>query len=102
MSGAQAAFLRPARDGARAPPVTVLAGPAPGAKPPVRPRPPTLGPLGSGGLDSIGGEVGEGAMWDERPRRHAIGDVDVFVDVASPPPRLIVFGAVDVAAALCR
>jgi xanthine dehydrogenase accessory factor len=37
-------------------------------------------------------------MWAERSERHG----DLFVDVTFPPPRLIVFGAVDFAAALCR
>ena len=37
-------------------------------------------------------------MWAERSERHG----DLFVDVTFPPPRLIVFGAVDFAAALCK
>ena len=36
-------------------------------------------------------------MWAERSERRG----DLFVDVTFPPPRLIVFGAVDFAAALC-
>jgi xanthine dehydrogenase accessory factor len=41
-------------------------------------------------------------MWSDLPARHGVGDVELFVDVTFPPPRLVVFGAVDVAAALCR
>jgi xanthine dehydrogenase accessory factor len=37
-------------------------------------------------------------MWAERSER--VGDL--FFDVVFPPPRLIAFGAVDMAAALCR
>ena len=37
-------------------------------------------------------------MWAERSERQG----DLFVDVTFPPPRLIVFGAVDFAAALCQ
>ena len=32
----------------------------------------------------------------------AIGDRDVFADVYGPPPRLLIYGAVDTAEALCR
>ena len=37
-------------------------------------------------------------MWAERSERRG----ELFVDVTFPPPRLIVFGAVDFAAALCK
>ena len=102
MSGAQGAFARLAREGGRGALVTMLTGPAPGAKLLVGADRATLGSLGSAGLDAIGVEVAEAAMWSDLPRRHGVGDVDLFVDVTFPPPRLVVFGAVDVAAALCR
>ena len=102
MSGAQGAFARLVREGARGALVTVLAGPSPGAKLLVAPDRATTGTLGSAGLDAIGVELADAAMWAERPERHTVGDVDFFVDVAFPPPRLLIFGAVDVAAALCR
>jgi xanthine dehydrogenase accessory factor len=41
-------------------------------------------------------------MWAERSERREVGDVSLFVDVTAPPPRLIMFGAVDFAAALAR
>jgi xanthine dehydrogenase accessory factor len=102
MSSPQGAFARLARDGGRGALVTMLAGPAPGARLLVGADHATVGSLGATGLDAIGVEVAEAAMWSDRPRRHAVGDVDLFVDVTFPPPRLFVFGAVDVAAALSR
>ena len=102
MSGPQGAFARLAREGGRGALVTVLTGPAPGAKLLVGADRATLGSLGSAGLDSVGVEVAESAMWSDRPERHTVGDVDLFVDVTFPPPRIVVFGAVDFAAALCR
>ena len=36
------------------------------------------------------------------PRRATCGDTSLFVDVIAPAPRLVIFGAVDYAAALCR
>ena len=41
-------------------------------------------------------------MWAERSELREVGDVSLFVDVTAPAPRLVVFGAVDYAAALCR
>jgi len=41
-------------------------------------------------------------MWAERSELREHGDVTLFVDVTAPSPRLVVFGAVDFAAALCR
>jgi xanthine dehydrogenase accessory factor len=41
-------------------------------------------------------------MWIERSERRDEGQSTLFIDVTFPPPRLIVFGAVDFAAALCR
>jgi xanthine dehydrogenase accessory factor len=41
-------------------------------------------------------------MWAERSELREHGDTTLFVDVTGPPPRLVVFGAVDFAAALCR
>jgi xanthine dehydrogenase accessory factor len=102
MSGAQGAFARLAREGGRGALVTMLIGPAPGAKLLVGADRATLGSLGSAGLDAIGVELAEAAMWSDLPARHGVGDVELFVDVTFPPPRLVVFGAVDVAAALCR
>ena len=49
-------------------------------------------------LDEEAAQLGDELMWAERSERHG----DLFVDVTFPPPRLIVFGAVDFAAALCK
>lgn len=40
----------------------------------------------------------EELMWAERSERHG----ELFIDVTAPAPRLVIFGAVDYAAALCR
>jgi len=40
----------------------------------------------------------EGLLWSERSERHG----ELFIDVTAPAPRLVIFGAVDYAAALCR
>ncbi len=41
-------------------------------------------------------------MWSGVSGLVSLGDVEVFADVVAPPPRLIIVGAVDFAAALCR
>jgi xanthine dehydrogenase accessory factor len=41
-------------------------------------------------------------MWEERSELREVDGVALFIDVTSPAPRLVVFGAVDYAAALCR
>jgi xanthine dehydrogenase accessory factor len=56
------------------------------------------GTLGDPVRDEVAARLADELMWAERSERHG----DLFVDVTFPPPRLIVFGAVDFAAALCR
>jgi xanthine dehydrogenase accessory factor len=58
----------------------------------------SVGSLGDPTLDEDAARLADDLMWAERSERHG----DLFVDVTFPPPRLIVFGAVDFAAALCR
>ena len=58
----------------------------------------TTGSLGDPVLDEQAARLGDELMWAERSERHG----ELFVDVTFPPPRLIVFGAVDFAAALCK
>src|SRR5262245_37569533 len=58
----------------------------------------TTGTLGDPVLDEQAAKLGDELMWAERSERHG----ELFVDVTFPPPRLIVFGAVDFAAALCK
>jgi xanthine dehydrogenase accessory factor len=41
-------------------------------------------------------------MWAERSELREVEGATLFVDVTAPAPRLVVFGAVDYAAALCR
>jgi xanthine dehydrogenase accessory factor len=81
--------------------VTVVAG-APHARLLVRPDQSVEGTLGNPELDAAAVTLAEELMWAERSERREVGDVSLFVDVTAPPPRLIMFGAVDFAAALAR
>jgi xanthine dehydrogenase accessory factor len=81
--------------------VTVVAG-APHARLLVRPDQSVEGSLGDSALDAAAVGLAEELMWAERSERREVGDVSLFVDVTAPPPRLIMFGAVDFAAALAR
>jgi xanthine dehydrogenase accessory factor len=82
--------------------VTIVAGGPVGARMLVRPDQSVEGSLGDERLDSAALAFAEELMWAERSERREVGDVSLFIDVAAPPPRLILFGAVDFAAALCR
>ena len=62
----------------------------------------TDGGLGSADLDRAAIEAAEELIWAERSETREAGDATLFVDVVAPAPRLVVFGAVDYAAALCR
>jgi xanthine dehydrogenase accessory factor len=62
----------------------------------------TTGSLGHPTLDASAAAAAEELMWAERSERREIAGVQLFVDVTAPPPRLVMFGAVDFAAALCR
>jgi xanthine dehydrogenase accessory factor len=90
-----------ARDG-RAALVTVIAGPELGAKLLVRADGSSGGGLGSPELDRVAVEAAEELIWAERSETREAGETTLFVDVVAPAPRLVVFGAVDYAAALCR
>jgi xanthine dehydrogenase accessory factor len=81
--------------------VTVVAG-GPHSRLLVRPDQSVEGTLGDSELDAAAVAFGEELMWAERSERREVGDVSLFVDVTAPPPRLIMFGAVDFAAALSR
>jgi xanthine dehydrogenase accessory factor len=78
--------------------VTVVQGERTGAKLLVRADGRSEGTLGDPKLDAQAVAAGEELMWLERSELRG----DLFVDVTFPPPRLIVFGAVDYAADLCR
>ena len=94
----QGAFTELARTGGRGALVTVLEGSAAGAKLLVGADGTRTGSLGDPALDEEAAGHAEELMWAERSERRG----ELFVDVTFPPPRLIVCGAVDFAAALCR
>jgi xanthine dehydrogenase accessory factor len=122
-AGPQARFTALAREGRRAAVVTVLAGgPRVGAKllvagagagggaggggaavgggataPAAGER---HGTLGDPALDAAAAALAREALWSERSELQTVAGATLFVDVAAPPPRLIVVGAVDIAVAL--
>jgi xanthine dehydrogenase accessory factor len=98
----QSAFADLARSGGRGALVTVLEGAKPGAKLLVLADGSRSGSLGDEALESAAASHADELMWSERSERIVEDDTMLFVDVTFPPPRLIVFGAVDFAAALCR
>jgi xanthine dehydrogenase accessory factor len=91
-------FEQVARSGGRAAEVTMLEGPGAGAKLFVAPGGVRTGSLGAPELDDEGARIAGELLWTEAPARRGA----MFVDVVAPAPRLILFGAVDVASALCR
>ena len=95
-------FTELARTGGRGALVTVLAGTSPGAKMLVLTDGSTEGTLGDPVLDEVAARHADELMWSERSEPREESDTTLFIDVTVPPPRLIVFGAVDFAAALCR
>jgi xanthine dehydrogenase accessory factor len=95
-------FTELARTGGRGAIVTVLAGSNPGAKMLVLTDGSTEGTLGDPVLDEAAARHADELMWIERSEPREEGDTTLFIDVTFPPPRLIIFGAVDFAAALCR
>ncbi len=85
-----------ARAGGRAAEVTVLEGAVPGAKLLVEADGARSGSLGSPELDDEAARIADELLWAETSERRE----GLFVDVVGPPPRLMVFGAVDIAASL--
>lgn len=103
----QSAFADLARAGGRGALVTVVGPPeggpaALGTKVLVSPDGAMQGSLGSPELDAAAREHGADLMWAERSELRAAGETQLFVDITAPPPRLILFGAVDFATELCR
>jgi len=98
----QGEFARIAEEDGRAALVSVVAGGQTGAKLLVTADGSTSGGLGDAELDRVALAAAEELMWAERSELREVGDVSLFVDVTAPAPRLVVFGAVDYAAALCR
>jgi xanthine dehydrogenase accessory factor len=99
---AQGSYTELARTGGRGALVTVLSGPGAGNKLLVTADGARLGSLGDQALEDAAARHADELMWIERAERREEGESSLFVDVTFPPPRLIVFGAVDFAAALCR
>jgi len=97
---AQAEFARIAAEDGRAALVTSFDGPEP-AKLLVRPDRSSEGSLGHPELDRAARALGEALMWAERSELREVAGTQLFVDVTAPAPRLVIFGAVDYAAALC-
>ncbi len=98
----QSEFAHIAATDGRAALVTVISGAELGAKLLVRADSSSEGSLGSEELDREGRSAAEELLWAERSEMREFGDISLFVDVVAPAPRLVVFGAVDYAAALCR
>jgi xanthine dehydrogenase accessory factor len=90
-------FEEVARAGGRAAEVTVLEGASPGAKLLVEADGARSGSLGSPELDDEASRIADELLWAETSERRG----SLFVDVVGPAPRLLVFGAVDIAASLC-
>ncbi len=93
-------FARIAGEDGRAALVTVIAGPCLGGKLLLRDDGTVIGGLGDPELDRVGLETAEELIWAERSERVEAGESLLFVDVTAPAPRLVIFGAVDYAAAL--
>ena len=101
----QSEFADVAFAGGRAALITVVRGSdsvAPGQKLLVRADGATSGSLGDDELEAAARADAEELIWIERSELREHGDVTLFVDVTGPPPRLVIFGAIDFAAALCR
>ena len=88
-------FTELARDGGRGALVTRLES---GEKVLIHMDGTRVGTLGDPALDEQAAQLGDELMWAERSELRG----ELFVDVTFPAPRLIVFGAVDFAAALCK
>jgi xanthine dehydrogenase accessory factor len=91
-------FEEIARDGGRAAEVTLLEGARPGAKLLVQIDGARSGSLGAPELDDEGARAAAELLWAESSERRDA----LFIDVVAPAPRLILFGAVDIAASVCR
>jgi len=99
----QGRFAQIAREDGRAALVTALqGGPQAGARLLALPDGTSEGTLGDAALDRVALELADELMWAERSELREHDGVKLFVDVIAPAPRLIVFGAVDFAADLCR
>jgi xanthine dehydrogenase accessory factor len=86
-----------ARSGGRAAEVTLLEGTGAGSKLLVEADGGRSGTLGSPELDREGARLASEQLWTDVSVRQG----PLFIDVVGPSPRLLLFGAVDIAAPLC-
>jgi len=86
-----------ARTGGRAAEVTVIEGDGLGAKLMIEADGAQSGSLGSPDRDERAMQAASELLWTDTSERRG----ELSVDVVGPPPRLIAFGAVDIAAPLC-
>ncbi len=91
-------FTELARAGGRAAEVTLLEGAQPGAKLLIEANGGHSGTLGEPELDDEAARIAAELLWSESSERRG----SFFIDVVAPPPRLILFGAVDIASSLCK
>ncbi|HWE31878.1 MAG TPA: XdhC/CoxI family protein [Solirubrobacteraceae bacterium] len=91
-------FEQLARADRRAVEVTLFEGASPGAKLLVEADGAVSGTLGSPELDDEGVRIAGELIWSEASEHRGA----LFFDVIAPAPRLLLFGAVDVAASMCR
>jgi xanthine dehydrogenase accessory factor len=96
----QARFTECARRGERTAIVTVMEGNQPGAKLLVGVEGAPEGTLGDPRLDAAALTLAREALWTEGREFLEHEGVKLFIDVAAPPPRLVIVGAVDFAAQL--
>jgi xanthine dehydrogenase accessory factor len=101
----QGAFLRLAGEGGRAALATIV-GPdgsaSLGRKLLITADGATEGGLGAPELDAAAAEAAATLLWAERSELRELEGTQVFIDVVAPAPRLLILGAIDYAAALCR
>ena len=102
----QGEFARLASAGERGALVTVVSSeeaPEVGSRVLVRADSSLDGSFGDQSLDSAARGFAEELMWGtERSELRDVDGVGLFVDVTAPSPRILIFGAVDFALALCR
>jgi xanthine dehydrogenase accessory factor len=98
--GLQGRFRELGLEGGRGALTTVLEGENVGAKLLLLEEGTRKGSLGDPALDATAADRAASAMWSERSELYEEGGQTLFVDVVAPPPRLIIFGAVDFAAQL--
>jgi xanthine dehydrogenase accessory factor len=90
-------FAEVTRAGGRVAEVTMLEGARPGAKLLVEADGGVSGSLGAPELDDEAARAAGELIWSDASERRG----PLFIDVSYPAPRLILFGAVDIAAPLC-